>query len=259
MLNPLLADTDGDGVDDGAELAGRKVNGITFRSNPLLENTDGDLWPDDIDNCASIPNDMQSDSDFDGIGDSCDPPFTLLTNTSADFDHDALSDVEEIQPRPRTPSWLNRSYPSSPALSDTDNDGVLDIFDICPLLQAANPEHSSISTDNSAVSDSDGDGTPDATDGCVCEPGNVCTLPVIDPADTDSDGLPDEMENFGLRPGGFQSDPNNPDSDCDGVNDSADNCPCTANPDQSDSNGNRVGSACEATFGATCKVTAVCP
>lgn len=254
-LNPLLFDTDGDGLSDGEELTGVTVNGITFRTNPLLEDTDGDLWPDDIDNCGTISNLTQADRDFDGIGDACDPAFTLLTLTSADHDSDGLTDNEEIQPRPRDPARLSRPHPSSPALSDTDNDGVPDFYDICPLYAAANPDYA-----DPDLSDSDADGIPDATDGCKCEPGpGPCTQPVIDPADSDGDGMPDIIEFFGLRPGGFRSDPNVPDSDCDEINDSVDNCVCTPNPDQIDSNSNGIGSACESRFGETCMVSTCTP
>jgi hypothetical protein len=41
------------------------------------------------------------------------------------------------------------------------------------------------------------------------------------------------------------TDPNNPDSDTDGVLDGIDNCPLVANPDQLDTNGNGIGDACD--------------
>ena len=39
--------------------------------------TDGDGVPDDIDNCPNVANPNQSDDDFDGIGDYCDPDFPM--------------------------------------------------------------------------------------------------------------------------------------------------------------------------------------
>jgi len=57
--------------------------------------------------------------------------------------------------------------------------------------------------------------------------------------DRDGDGLPYwEEERAGL-------DPNDPDTDHDGVWDAVDNCPLVSNPGQADANGSGIGDACE--------------
>ncbi len=57
--------------------------------------------------------------------------------------------------------------------------------------------------------------------------------------DRDGDGLPYwQEERMGL-------DPNDPDTDNDGVADGVDNCPLVANPGQEDANGSGIGDACE--------------
>jgi hypothetical protein len=44
--NPLLADTDADGLDDGTEVLGWWINGMTMTSDPNLKNTDNDYFTD---------------------------------------------------------------------------------------------------------------------------------------------------------------------------------------------------------------------
>lgn len=96
-------------------------------------------------------------------------------------------------------------------LADDDHDGVPDGIDNC--TDVTNPDQA----------DSDGDGVGDA-----CEAGALPNIP-------DTPGTPDVPDV--PAPG--------EDSDGDGVLDSEDNCPTTANPDQADSNGNGAGDACE--------------
>jgi hypothetical protein len=63
--DPNLADTDGDNLSDYAEV-------VVHGTDPLVPelNTDGDLLPDIVDNCAFTAND-QTDSNGDGIGNAC--------------------------------------------------------------------------------------------------------------------------------------------------------------------------------------------
>lgn len=58
--------------------------------------------------------------------------------------------------------------------------------------------------------------------------------------DTDGDGVPDSEDNCPMT-----ANPGQEDADDDGIGDACDNCPETANPDQTDSNGNGVGDACD--------------
>ncbi len=54
----------------------------SFVPAPPLPDTDGDGVPDIFDNCPLTPNPLQEDSDFDFIGDACDPvPFHDLAIT----------------------------------------------------------------------------------------------------------------------------------------------------------------------------------
>ena len=53
-----------------------------FKVKP--RDTDGDGIPDDIDNCPDVANSDQSDVDFDGVGDYCDPDFPMCEGCPLD-------------------------------------------------------------------------------------------------------------------------------------------------------------------------------
>lgn len=112
---------------------------------------------------------------------------------------------------------------------DTDNDGIPDVTDNCPLVY--NPDQ--LDSDNNGVGDaceipidSDNDGIPDTTDNCpsVYNP---------DQTDANNNGIGDACEILPL------------DTDSDGVPDEVDNCLLVYNPDQTDANNNGIGDACE--------------
>lgn len=69
------------------------------------------------------------------------------------------------------------------------------------------------------------------------------------PTDTDGDGVPDSSDNCPATANADQKD-----TDGDGVGDVCDNCPTTANPDQRDDNGNGIGNACEVVAPMKCDV-----
>lgn len=122
--------------------------------------------------------------------------------------------------------FISCTKDEDPPLPDTDEDGIVDEEDNCPLV--SNPDQK----------DSDEDGIGD-----VCE------------EDTDGDGIIDELDNCPLISNPDQEDADEDgigdvceeDADGDGVVDDLDNCPEISNPDQLDSDGDGFGDACDPT------------
>jgi hypothetical protein len=55
--------------------------------------TDGDGFPNTLDNCPTTPNPDQADADGDGVGDACDNCPTLANANQSDLDGDGVGDV----------------------------------------------------------------------------------------------------------------------------------------------------------------------
>ena len=176
-LNPLDAsdaggDADGDGVTN--------IDEFNNGTNPLLDNadlsdSDGDGTRDVEDNCPSIANPAQTDTDADRQGDRCDPDddndgmpdsfetdygFNPLDALDATFDSDGdgLTNLQEFHLN-LDPNIANGNG------KDADFDTIADNIDNCPTLS------------NSDQTDTDNDG-----DGNVCDD------------DDDGDGMPDNFE-----------------------------------------------------------------
>ena len=177
--NPLLADSDGDGLSDGFEIG-------TCGTNPLLADTDGDGLSDGEENSLGT-NPLRPDTDGDGLSDVQE--LALGTSpTNADTDGDGLFDGWEA---------ANQLNP----LSSAGNDGADGDIDGDGLSNLQEQAHGG----NPRNADTDGDGLADAQE--------VQTGTSLYLADTDHDGLSDALESS------LNLNPLQPDTDGDDMND----------------------------------------
>jgi len=121
--------------------------------------------------------------------------------------------------------WLSKSSKPVPKTNkDSDNDGVPDSEDACPLKPGT------IEWRGCPVPDTDHDGVDDDHDSCRTVPG-VASNKGCPITDTDGDGIDDEHDFCKTVPGvaKYNGCPI-PDTDGDGINDENDKCPNEAGP-----------------------------
>ncbi len=231
------ADTDGDGISDGAEV-------MEWFTDPLSNDTDGDGLLDGEELMVFFTDPRLNDTDGDTLSDALE----LLIGTSprlADSDRDGLSDGDELRryltdpldpDTDRNESCYEGGIPDGKEvmlgldpldgrddfpIRDRDSDGLSDTYEII------------IGTDP-FVSDSDGDGLLD---------GEEVHIYGTDPLDkhSDDDGLTDGDEvNIHL------TDPLNTDTDGDGLNDRAEVYDWYTDPLNNDTDGDMIPDGVEA-------------
>lgn len=192
--NPVISDTDGDGLSDGDEV-------YVYGSDPLLKDTDGDGLNDSLEvTIGTSP--TNPDSDGDGLPDGWEhdnglDPLSLEDDDGAtgDPDNDGLTNIQELAQGgdPQDPDTDDDDLTdgqevligTSVTSSDTDGDGLSDSDEV------------TIGT-NPLSTDSDNDGLSDGW-----EEQHGFNPSVADNAslDTDGDGLTDlEEQMYGTTP-----------------------------------------------------------
>jgi len=217
--NNADTDDDGDGVADTSDdfpLDGTKSDAT---------DADGDGWPveqDADDNDATNPGTTFVDTDGDGVG----------NDTDTDDDNDGVPDTEDAFSTDASEQKdQDGDGVGDNADTDIDGDGVTNADDKFPRDPFETIDTDGDGIGNNADMDDDGDGVDD-----LFEEQNGS-----DPLnnDTDGDGVLDNVD----------ENPTDPtvqfDSDKDGIDNTADNCPVHYNPSQSNVDGDNYGDACD--------------
>jgi hypothetical protein len=262
--DPDDPDTDDDGLSDGAEVAMAAGGDCP---DPLRADTDGDGLTDGAEN-GSGPDPCDSDTDDDGLLDGLEAVFGTDA-TNPDTDGDGLTDGQEVAlaagsgcPNPLLPDsdgdalgdGIELGMGLDPCSTDSDGDGLAD---------GAEGSFGTRPTDRDTDDDSVSDG-----DEVAFAMGSGCPSP-LDP-DSDGDGILDGDEiTGGLRPcdadgdhdgladgneAAYGTDPADPDTDDDGMSDGAevDSAMGTGCPDPRvpDSDGDTIVDGAEPALGS---------
>ena len=182
---------------------------------------------------------------FNAQGERAHATLTALAIANTDSDNDGIADASDVCP-------IQRGTISARGCPDRDSDGVTDLNDACSDQAGA---LSAQGCPAPSANDRDGDGMLDTADACPEQPGSPFAAGC---SDTDGDGIQDSADACALESGiGQNGCPTPGDADADGVADASDACPTAPGVSQlagcSDDDGDSVvdtSDACPRDFGS---------